>query len=172
MVEKTSLGVRPTFSAFRRSISVKRDGAPELKSVKTPAKVLSLLAAATSPLAALASASGPSPARSSSISLNPPAAPKPWTVGGMITRTLASFTTTSFSRSAFTIVAAFTPGMCRPKSDGRDVNTVPTLGATVEVDTSYPAVGEVCRMPGMPSAISFTWRTTLSVRSRLAPGGN
>ena len=40
------------------------------------------------------------------------------------------------ARSLGSIAAALAPGMCSPYSDGREVKTVPTLGATVPVVTS------------------------------------
>ena len=48
---------------------------------------------------------------------------------------------------------------------------VPTLGAMVHVVTSNPVTGEVCSTPGVFRTMSFTSRTTASVRSRLEPGG-
>ena len=59
-----------------------------------------------------------------------------------------------------------------PYSEGSEVKTVPTLGEIVAVVTSYPGVGEVCSTPGIFRAMSFTSRTTLSVRARLEPGGS
>ena len=68
-------------------MSAYTEGDPALSSVNTPAKLGSLLAAATSALVALTSAWVPSPARSSSIILKPPELPIPCTGGGGIVST-------------------------------------------------------------------------------------
>ena len=70
------------------------------------------------------------------------------------------------------MVAAFTPGMCLPYNEGKPRKIVAALGATVLVVTSNPVTGEVCSMPGVFRIMSFTSRTTASVRARLEPGGS
>jgi hypothetical protein len=104
------VGVRPSFSAFSRSMSAYSEGAPELYRVKTPAKCGSLFAAATSVLAALAGSCGVRSPRSSTISLKPPAAPRPWTGGGFATMIPASLIPAKAALTLGSIVAALTPG--------------------------------------------------------------
>ena len=49
---------------------------------------------------------------------------------------LAPLKPTNFLRKVATMDAALTPSRCSPKSDGNEVNTVPTFGAIVFVVTS------------------------------------
>jgi hypothetical protein len=62
--------------------------------------------------------------------------------------------------------------MCLPYSEGKLKKIVAALGETVLVVTSNPVTGEVCSTPGVFRMMSFTSRTTASVRARLEPGGS
>src|SRR6516162_1271178 len=86
------------------------DRNPASNSVKTPAKSGSLFAASTRAFAARTSACEPSPPRSSSISLNPPALPRPCTGGGGMVTTWASLMIDKRVRRSAKTVFAVTLG--------------------------------------------------------------
>src|SRR6267378_6068207 len=114
-------------------MSAYTEGDPVLNNVNAPAKCGSLFAAATRSFAARTTASEPSPARSSSIILKPPALPRPWTGGGGMVSTRASLITDRRTRRSANTVLAVTPGISWLYSDGKPEKIVPEFDATVDV---------------------------------------
>ena len=83
---------------FAIDVCINTGGSSVVRACRPRRKTESFLAAATSLLVASASACGPSSARSSSIILNPPADPSPFTAGGFTTRMLAPLKPANFLR--------------------------------------------------------------------------
>src|SRR2546428_917368 len=117
-------------------MSAYTEGDPALNNVNAPAKCGSLFAAATRSLAARTTASEPSPARSSSIILKPPAVPRACTGGGGIVSTPASLIAERRARGAGNTMVAFKPGISWGSTEARLGQIIDAFDPTDVVDAS------------------------------------
>ncbi len=147
-------------------------GVRVLNGVNTPTRPGIWFAAAAMSCVAASSARGPSPSRSCSIILNPPAVPMPLTGGGGMVMMNASWMPDRRWRISFRIVATDRPCRSRSSNDVNGEKIAPEFDALVKVAPSKPENATACDTPGVLSMMSIARRTTASVRASEAPGGS
>ena len=97
--------------------------------------------------------------------------PMPGTEGGSSTNTKASRSENILPRSSARILSFGRSR--RARSNGFRVTKItPVLGALVKVAPSKPTNATACYTPGVAMIISEAWRTSLSARSSVEPGGS
>ena len=94
----------------------------------------------------------------------------PGTEGGSSTNTKASRSENILPRSSFRIWSlAYAPAA---PNGFRVTKMTPVFGAFVKVAPSKPTNDTACSTPSVAMIISEAWRTSLSARSSVEPGGS